>query len=200
VEFQARIDMIRNDPHLLSFGQDAAVKEKTKEKSKVFEELMAWQEKVFLICLGYSRNKTDAQDLTQEVYLKVYRNIGTLKDLSLSKFWLFRITRNTCLDFIRKHRLHRPSSLEVELEPKEFRTPESQLIFQEQLRALKVTIQKLPKKLRDVFILKEYGGLSYQEIAEVLKIKEGTVPSRLTRARQAILNQMKGEKNEKRFE
>jgi len=191
--------MIRNDPHLLSFVQDAAVIEKTEEKSKVFEELMAWQEKVFLICLGFSRNKTDAQDLTQEVYLKVYRNIGTLKDLSLSKFWLFRITRNTCLDFIRKHRLNRLSSLEPDLEPKELRTPESQMIFQEQLRALKVSIQRLPKKLRDVFILKEYGELSYQEIAEVLKIKEGTVPSRLTRARQAIMNQMKGEKNEKRY-
>jgi RNA polymerase sigma-70 factor (ECF subfamily) len=192
--------MIRNDPHLLSFVQDAAVKQKTEEKSKVFEQLMAWQEKVFLICLGFSRNKTDAQDLTQEVYLKVYRNIDTVKDLSLSKFWLFRITRNTCLDFIRKHRRHRLSSLEFELEPKELRTPESQLIFQEQLRALKVSIQKLPKKLRDVFVLKEYGGLSYQEIAEVLSIKEGTVPSRLTRARQAIMNQLKGEKNEKRFE
>ena len=200
MEFQVRIDMIRNYPHLLSFVQEAAVKEKTAEKSKVFEELMAFQEKVFLICLGFSRNKTDAQDLTQEVYLKVYRNIGTLKDLSLSKFWLFRITRNTCLDFIRKHRLHRLSSLELDQEPKELKTPESQLIFQEQLRALKVSIQKLPKKLRDVFILKEYGGLSYQEIAEVLKIKEGTVPSRLTRARQAIMNQMKGEKNEKRYE
>jgi len=200
VEFQARIDMIRNDPHILSFGQDAAVKEKTEEKSKVFEELLAWQEKVFLICLGFSRNKVDAQDLTQEVYLKVYRNIDTLKDLSLSKFWLFRIARNTCLDFIRKHRLRRISSLELDHEPKEFRTPESELIFQEQLRALKVCIQKLPKKLRDVFILKEYGELSYQEIAEVLKIKEGTVPSRLTRARQAIANQMKGEKNEKRYE
>lgn len=200
MEFQARIDMIRNDPHLLSFVQDVTVKEKTEEKSKIFEELMAWQEKVFLICLGFSRNKNDAQDLTQEVYLKVYRNIDTLKDLSLSKFWLFRITRNTCLDFLRKHRLHRLSSLELDREPKELKTPESQLIFQEQLRALKVSIQKLPKKLRDVFILKEYGGLSYQEIAEVLKIKEGTVPSRLTRARQAIMNQMKGEKNEKRFE
>ncbi len=192
--------MIRNDPHLLSFVQDVTVKEKTEERSRVFEQLMAWQEKVFLICLGFSRNKADAQDLTQEVYLKVYRNIDTVKDLSLAKFWLFRIARNTCLDFIRKHRRHRLSSLELEQEPKELRTPESQLIFQEQLRALKVSIQKLPKKLRDVFIFKEYGGLSYQEIAEVLKIKEGTVPSRLTRARQVIMNQMKGEKNEKRFE
>jgi len=193
VEFQARIDMISKDSHLLAFVQDVAVKEKTEEKSKVFEELMAFQQKVFLICLGYSRNKTDAQDLTQEVYLKAYKNIGTLKDLSLSKFWLFRIARNTCLDFRKKHRL---SSLESGTEPREFKTPESQMIFQEQLQALKVSIQKLPKKLRDVFILKEYGELSYQEIAGVLKIKEGTVTSRLTRARQAIMNQMKGEKNE----
>ena len=198
MEFQARIDMIRNDPHLLSFVQDAAVKDKTEKRSEAFEGLMAFQEKVFLICLGFSRNKTDAQDLTQEIYLKAYRNIRTLKDLSLSKLWLFRIARNTCLDFIKKHRLDRLSFLESSIELKEVRTAESQMIFQEQLRALKICIQRLPKKLRDVFILREYGELSYHEIAEVLKIKEGTVPSRLTRARQAIMNQMKGEKNEKR--
>jgi RNA polymerase sigma-70 factor (ECF subfamily) len=176
--------------HLYSFIQDTAVIE---EKSKVFEELMTFHKKVFLICLGFSRNAADAQDLTQEVYLKAYRSIGTLKEVKLSKFWLFKITRNTCLDFRKKHRLNRNSSIESGKEPVDLTTPESQMIYQEQLRALKVSIQQLPKRLREVFVLKKYGDLSHQEIAKTLKIKEGTVKSRFGRACQAIIAQMKEE-------
>lgn len=195
MEFLAGIDMIRKSNHLFSFARDAAVTEK---KSKAFEELMAFQEKVFLICLGFSRNVVDAQDLTQEVYLKAYRNIGTLKDVALSKHWLFRITRNTCLDFRKKFRLSRQFSSESGRELTEPGTPESQMIFQEQVRAFKMAIQQLPKKQREVFVLRKYGDLSYREIAETLKIKEGTIKSRFGRARQAIITHMKGEKNEKK--
>ena len=66
---------------------------------------------------------------------------------------------------------------------------------EEQLRQLKGAIHKLPKKQRDVFVLKEYGDLSYQEIAETLNIELGTVMSRLNRARRAIKEQIEGEKN-----
>jgi RNA polymerase sigma-70 factor (ECF subfamily) len=182
VEILAEIDMI----------EYTAVKEK---KSQVFEELMIYQKKVFLICLGFSRNASDAQDLAQDVYLKAYKNIGTLSELSLAKFWLFRIARNTCLNFQKKHRLDRISASKITQKMKDPQTPESEMIHQEQLRQLKEAIQKLPKKQRDVFVLKEYGDLSYQEIAETLKIELGTVMSRLNRARQAIKEQIKGDKN-----
>jgi RNA polymerase sigma-70 factor (ECF subfamily) len=164
-------------------------------KSQVFEELMTYQKKVFLICLGFSRNASDAQDLAQEVYLKAYKNISTLSELSLAKLWLFRIARNTCLNFQKKHRLDHISAVEMTRKIKDPQTPESEMIHQEQLRVLKGAIQNLPKKQRDVFILKEYGDLSYQEIAETLNIELGTVMSRLSRARQAIKEQIKGDKN-----
>lgn len=158
---------------------------------------MIYQEKVLLICLGFSRNPADAEDLAQEVYLKALRNIDSLTDLSLVKFWLYRITRNTCLDFSRKRKLRRHSPLEPEHQQHDSQTPESQVIAGEQLRALKEAIQQLPKKQREVFIMKEYGDLSYQEIADTLRINPGTVMSRLNRARQAIKNRIKGENNEK---
>ena len=154
---------------------------------------MTCQKKVFLICLGFSRNASDAQDLAQDVYLKAYKNIGSLSEPSLAKVWLFRITRNTYLNFQKKHRLDRISAFEMTRKIKDPQTPESEMIHQEQLRLLKGAIQKLPKKQRDVFVLKEYGDLSYQEIAETLKIELGTVMSRLNRARQAIKEQIKGD-------
>jgi len=169
-----------------------AVAEKAAKESKIFEALMAHKEKVFLICLGFSRNPADAEDLAQEVYLKVYKNIETVKDSELSKYWLFKVTRNTCLDFHRKNKHRRHSPLGPESEPSESITPESQLVSRENLRSLKAAIQQLPKKQKEVFILREYGDLSYQELADVLKINRGTVMSRLNRARQALTNLMKG--------
>lgn len=165
------------------------------DKSQVFEELLTYQKKIFLICLGFSRNASDAQDLAQDVYLKAYKNIDTLSEPSLAKVWLFRIARNTCLNFQKKHRLDRIAAFEITQKIKDPQTPESEMIHQEQLRLLKGAIHKLPKKQQDVFIMKEYGDLSYQEIAETLKIELGTVMSRLNRARQAIKEQIKGEKD-----
>ena len=167
----------------------------TKSKTRVFEELMAYQKKVFLICLGFCRNTSDAQDLAQEVYLKAYKNISTLEDISLSRYWLFRIARNTCLNFQKKHRLDRISAIEMIQKIKTPQTPESELIFHEQLLLLKETIHRLPRKQRDVFVMKEYGDLSYEEIAKTLDIKMGTVMSRLNRARQAIRERIEGDKN-----
>ena len=165
------------------------------KKTQVFEELMAFQKKVFLMCLGFSRNASDAQDLAQEVYLKAYKNIHTLSELSLAKFWLFRIARNTCINFCKKYRLSDVSAYEVIQPIIDHQNPEINMIYKEQLYALKMVIQNLPKKQRDVFVMKEYAELSYEEIAEILKIKQGTVMSRLNRARQAIKEKIRGDIN-----
>lgn len=183
VEILGGIDMMVTDYQAISKKQETDL---TAKKTQVFEELMAFQKKVFLICLGFSRNASDAQDLAQEIYLKAYKNIHTLSELSLAKFWLFRIARNTCLNFCKKHRLNDVSAYEMIQQDMDHQNPEFNMIQQEQIYALKLAVQNLPKKQRDVFVMKEYAELSYEEIAETLKIKQGTVMSRLSRARQAI--------------
>jgi RNA polymerase sigma-70 factor (ECF subfamily) len=185
--------MIKTVSSTFPIFEKTAVAEKEVKESKIFEALMAHKEIVFLICLGFSRNPADAEDLTQEVYLKAHKNIDTVKDSELSKYWLFKVTRNTCLDFHRKNKYRRHSPLGPEHEQSESMTPESQLVSREKLQSLKAAIQQLPKKQKEIFILREYGDLSYKELADVLKINRGTVMSRLTRARQALMNQMKGE-------
>jgi RNA polymerase sigma-70 factor (ECF subfamily) len=193
VEILGRVDMMVTGDQAISAKKEADLM--TAGETRVFEELMAFQKEVFLICLGFSRNASDAQDLTQEVYLKAYKNIHTLTELSLAKFWLFRIARNTCLNFCKKHRLDRISAYEIVGQNVDHQNPEFKLIHREHLSALKLAIQNLPKKQRDVFVMKEYGDLSYEEIAETLQIKQGTVMSRLNRARQAIKGKIKGDKN-----
>lgn len=178
---------------IAGLSQKMTEAKRREQESKAFQELMMYQDKVFLICLGFSKNATDAEDLAQEVYLKAYRKIGSLKEFRLAKLWLLRITRNTCLDYRKKQRIKprfQPLDTETSIENN---TPESKMIVQEQLGLLKKAMQRLPKKLKEVFILREYGDLSYEEIAATLEIKEGTVMSRLNRARQALLSQIKGE-------
>jgi RNA polymerase sigma-70 factor (ECF subfamily) len=192
VEILARADMIETGSQVFSTNRDIKL---TETRTKLFEELMTYQKIVFLICLGFSRNASDAQDLAQDVYLKAYKNIDTLTELSAAKVWLYRIARNTCLNFQKKHRIDRVSAFHINQKIKDLQTPESEMIHQEQLRLLKGAVHKLPKRQRDVFILKEYGDLSYQEIAKTLKIELGTVMSRLNRARLAIKKRIEGEKN-----
>jgi RNA polymerase sigma-70 factor (ECF subfamily) len=167
------------------------------ERQELFRELMTHKEIVFQICLGYSKSPWDAEDLTQEVYLKAFKKIGSLKNPQLKKDWLFRIAKNTCVDHGRKSRFRRHFPLNQEIAALDPGNPEKHLVRDESLGALKKAVSQLPLKLKETFILREYGQLSYHEIASVLGTKKGTVMSRLSRARQAVLNQMKEKINGK---
>jgi RNA polymerase sigma-70 factor (ECF subfamily) len=173
---------------------------RTEAELKIFEELLTYKENIFCICLGFSKNPYDAEDLTQDVFLKAYQNIGTLRNPSISKEWLLRIARNTCLDhkkrklFSREFSRSKPDNEMAD--SYEQNNPEASASLAEQVQNLKKAVSRLPKKQKEVFVLREYGHLSYQEIACTLDIKEGTVMSRLNRARQAVLKLMKEGKNE----
>lgn len=158
---------------------------------------MVYKEGVFRICLGFSKNPWDAEELAQDVYLRAYQKIGTLKDPNLVRAWLFRIAKNICIDQARKKRSKRPHELNPNSQLIERKTPESLLCDKEELQVLKKMIIQLPAKLKEVLVLRAYAHLSYQEISSVLKIKEGTVMSRLNLARQAVTSKMRRELNEK---
>jgi RNA polymerase sigma-70 factor (ECF subfamily) len=160
---------------------------RAEDEARLFEEMMTCREAVFRICLGFSHNPSDAEDLSQEVFLKAYRDLGRIRHPHLAKEWLFRIARNTCLDHVKRRHLERQfdkaTSTENVIDP---RTPESSSVTPERLRSLKAAISGLPKKQREIFVLREYGQLSYEELARVVRAKTGTVMSRLNRARIAV--------------
>jgi RNA polymerase sigma-70 factor (ECF subfamily) len=87
----------------------------TKDESMLFEEMMTYREDVFRICLGFSRNPFDAEDLSQDVYLKAYKNIDKIHTPYAIKEWLFRVARTTCLDHHKKLRIARLSRPEAGL-------------------------------------------------------------------------------------
>jgi RNA polymerase sigma-70 factor (ECF subfamily) len=157
------------------------------------EALLAHRNTVFLICLGFARHRGDAEDLAQETYLHALRRVPQLRDETLLKAWLCRVARNTCLDHLRRARLRRFIGLSEVPEPWTQTTPETLLQDEERHRALRDAVAALPRKLREVLVLREYGGLGYQEISAVLVIELGTVMSRLHRARARLVRQLGGE-------
>ena len=165
---------------------------------KAFEDLMIYKDSVFRICLGFSRDPWDAEELAQEVFLKAYRKIGSLDNSELSRGWLFKVARNTCLDYVKKRRLRRMFQLKLNNPSVENNTPEKRIIQNEQFQILKRAVSQLSKRNREVFVLKEYGHLSYEEIALTLGIKKGTVMSRLNRARQAVMSKLREVNDEKK--
>jgi RNA polymerase sigma-70 factor (ECF subfamily) len=159
----------------------------SENETRLFEELMTFREDVFKICLGFSRNPADAEDLAQDVYLKAYRNIKTVHSPYAIKEWLFRIARNTCLDHKKKgHVAQLFDRLSNLSEVVENNMPETGVEISERLAILKNAVERLPKKQREVFVLREYGHLSYDELARTVGIRTGTVMSRLNRARKTV--------------
>lgn len=159
-----------------------------------FRELTGYKEDVFRVCLGFSRNVADAEDLCQDAFLKAFARAGELRQPGSLRIWLLRIARTTCLDHSRRMRRN-PIELagvvpDTAADP---HTPEVIAEAKYSLRRLKEAVRSLPRKQREVFVLREYGGLSYEDLALVLKLRPGTVMSRLNRARRAITAAMKEE-------
>ena len=152
-------------------------------------DLLAYQETVFLICLGFTRHYWDAQELAQETYLQAQQRLHQLRQPEAAKAWLSRLARNICLDHLRSYKWQRWKQfllLDQTQDHGHDKNPEALLEVREQLRQVKTAVGKLPVKLREVFVLNVYGELSYSETAQVLDINVGTVMSRLSRARRMI--------------
>lgn len=144
---------------------------------------------------GITMDAEDSQEIVQDVFLKVFRKIGQFKEQAGLSTWLYRITVNLSLNRIRMwrrrfRRFHRPLEMEDRNEPVELgektETPENLYRQKEFEAAFQKEIQKLPERIRTIYILNEVEGLSYDEIAAVLKMKRGTVSSRLYQAREQL--------------
>lgn len=153
----------------------------------LFARLAAYREDVFRVCLGFSRDAAAAEDLCQDVFLKAFARGDALRNPGGARIWLLRIARTTCLDGIRREKRRPTVSLGSLPHPVvDLARPDSSVDRDSDLRRIKAAVARLPRKQREVLILREYGGLSYEEIAQTLKTKLGTVMSRLNRARRAV--------------
>ncbi|MBN2536813.1 RNA polymerase sigma factor [candidate division WOR-3 bacterium] len=141
-----------------------------------FEELYrTHRARVFSTAYRFVRNRPDAEDITQDVFVKVFRKMQDFRGDAAVSTWIYRITVNTALDFLRKRKRRQTVPIE---EVGEVAAGPSNL-----KHLIEGTIPKLPEGYRKVFVLHDIQGLKHAEIAEILGISEGASKSQLHRAR-----------------
>ncbi len=154
-----------------------------------FEELVRrYRNDVFRLSYHYVHNREEAWDLSQEVFIKAYRSIGYFRGESNFKTWLLRIAANQCKDYFKKRRLATVSFDErmgVEPPGKQLE-PGRAVLAQEIGEAIQAALEKLPHKHRTAFVLREFEGMSYEEMSQVMECSLGTVMSRLHHARKKL--------------
>lgn len=170
-----------------------------------FEALVtAYQKQVYNLALRTVGNEEDAADMTQEAFLRAYRSLGSFRGDSKFSVWLYRLTTNICIDFLRS-RGRRPTvsltAADEDEEPQELDVaddrfdPVQSLERAELRRAVQRGLAALPEDYRRILMLRELSGLSYAEIGQVLRLEEGTVKSRLFRARKKLCDFLRKDGN-----
>ena len=157
---------------------------------------------VYGLCFRFTNSTQEAQDLTQEVFLRVFKTIKTFRSTEGSfHTWLARVTRNLLIDHYRRTRQERVTdSIEEQLPMLEEAggaapvRPDQALAGREAATILQATLQKLSPDLREAVILRDLQEMEYREIAEVLDIPEGTVKSRINRGRAELARLLRKQK------
>jgi RNA polymerase sigma-70 factor, ECF subfamily len=167
-----------------------------KGDSRAFDLLvLKYQHKIFGLISRYVHDADEVQDVAQEAFIKAYRALPKFRGDSAFYTWLYRIAINTAKNYL-VSRSRRPPGSDVEVADAEYyeggaalreiETPESALFGAELKAVVERAIHGLPEDLRTAVTLREFDGLSYEDIADIMDCPVGTVRSRIFRAREAI--------------
>ncbi len=161
----------------------------------------AWDEiislygsKIYNLALSFAKNRGEAEDLTQEIFLKLYRNLERYRGDVPLVAWALRLSRNLCIDHYRQQRAQRtaevlPASV---LETLPARDDSFALARdRERRRLVREVLEELPENLATVLLLRDMQGLAYDEIAAFLELPVGTLKSRLNRARRELVGRVR---------
>jgi RNA polymerase sigma-70 factor (ECF subfamily) len=167
-----------------------------------FDLLVAkYQRKLGRLISRFVRNPQEAEDVTQEAFIKAYRALPGFRGDSAFYTWLYRIGINTAKNYLLANKRLPPSSTPFDAEDSEsfedagllheVSTPENELMSKQVVNTVQSALQLLPEDLRSALTLREIEGLSYEEIASVMNCPVGTVRSRIFRAREAVAEKLR---------
>ncbi|MDA8417247.1 MAG: RNA polymerase sigma factor RpoE [Betaproteobacteria bacterium] len=165
-----------------------------------FELLVSkYQRKLARLVGRLVRDPGEAEDVTQETFIKAYRALGNFRGDSAFYTWLYRIGVNTAKNFLVNQGRRAPTSVTVEdaeymdghEQVMDVNTPEAELLSREIARTVNASMEALPEELKTAIRLREIEGMSYEDIATLMNCPIGTVRSRIFRAREAIARELK---------
>lgn len=169
-----------------------------------YEELLArFQQQVYTLSLRLLNDPSEAADVVQEVFLKVFRNISSFRGQSTLKTWIYRITINEAHNARRWFFRHRRREVELDTDPEESRnwkeiipdhsrSPFEMALEGEQHSMIEAALERINPIFREAVVLRDITDLSYEEIAEILGVSLGTVKSRILRGREALREELAG--------
>jgi RNA polymerase sigma-70 factor, ECF subfamily len=156
----------------------------------IFSELVdKYRDSVFGMAFRFAGSHSDAQDISQEVFIKIYKNLHRFNAKSKFSTWVYRLSYNACIDWTRskKTMLNTIDIAETDEDFADSRAgPEDSYIVKQRRVALREAIYALKEKYRNILILFYFQGLAYDEIGEILDIPVKTVETQLYRARKQI--------------
>ena len=162
-----------------------------KQEKDQFERLAGESERqVYAVCYHMMGSREDAQDCAQETMLRAFKAFGSFRRDASFSTWITRIAMNVCTDALRKRRP--AASLDAMREETNFDLPDAaptayaRLEQKERMRLLREGLDELPEEMRQIIVLRDMRGMSYEEIAAVLEVPLGTVKSRVNRAREKL--------------
>jgi RNA polymerase sigma-70 factor (ECF subfamily) len=181
---------------------DQQLVEKVQRGDKQAFDLLVikYQHRILALVARFIHDAAEVQDVTQEAFIKAYRALPNFRGESAFYTWLYRIAINTAKNYL-VARNRRPPGEDVDVEDAGFfdggdkltdnESPEDSLLNDQLMAAVNKAIKDLPEDLRTAVMLREFDGLSYEDIAEVMACPVGTVRSRIFRAREAIDREIK---------
>ncbi len=176
-----------------------------KGDKKAFDLLvLKYQHKILSLISRYVRHSDEVQDVAQEAFIKAYRALPNFRGDSAFYTWMYRIAINTAKNHL-VARQRRPPSVDIDIDDaehfdgdfqlKDIENPENILFGGELKHVVERAIESLPEELRTAVTLREFDGLSYEDIATAMDCPVGTVRSRIFRAREAIERQVRAQIN-----
>ena len=165
---------------------------------KAFSQLVSiYEDSVFNMAMYITKNREDALDVSQEVFLKLWRTLESFRGECSIKSYLMKLTKNAALDLKRRNSYRQTVSLTMEndegessqldiVDSSEDANPQEAYLRRERIERVRRAISELDEEHRQVIVMREMNGMSYREISDALGINEGTVKSRINRARSAL--------------
>lgn len=188
---------VLNIPIKPSEQLDQELVERVQQGDKAAYNLLVlkYQHKIIQLVNRYIKDSSEAQDVAQEAFIKAYRAMSSFRGDATFYTWLYRIAINTAKNYL-VSRSRRGFDYQIDVEDAEYfenaaqlhclDTPEQLLVNQEIIDTIKAAIDALPEEMRLAIMLREFEGMSYEEIAHAMNCPVGTVRSRIFRAREAI--------------
>jgi len=186
--------------HSEELDEDLVQRVQQGDKSAFDLLVIKYQHRIVHLVNRYVKDPFEAQDVAQDSFIKAYRAIGDFRGESAFYTWLYRIAINTAKNYLLS-RSRRSFDYEIDVQDaeqvenaaqlKDMDTPENLLMNEQIVLVIKAAIEKLPEEMRIAITLREFEGMSYEEIAEAMDCPIGTVRSRIFRAREAIDEKLK---------